>query len=152
MLKTPSREASIVLIWLVVATIFLYADHTIQMNWGPHGGKYKEVRPYYIELRKESQTLYTYLLDSDKKSLLNTGMHCDGQLSYPDGSSQLIKFVPYKEDGFIAQAVSNTYTTCLISIHLKDRVIQAIFENEQLFANKKSDEKKRNKKASRDSD
>jgi len=137
MFRKLNREIKIILIWLLVAVSFLYADHIYQVTLGPHGGMVKAVKPYHIELRTANHSLFAYLLDADKKALPNLGLHCDGRIQYPDGTSSYIKFIPFEKDGFIAQAINNTYNSCKITMYLRNRSFIASFDNNQLFVSKK---------------
>lgn len=116
----------------------IYFISSYQSKKGPHGGTYKSVQGYKIEVKTIYPFIYSYLLDKDLKPISNKRMFCEATLLLPDDPGVQVQLQPFRRDGFIMKANSIVYRSIKITYHISGKSISEIFENESFLVQKET--------------
>lgn len=116
----------------------IYMISTYQSKKGPHGGTYKSVKNYNIEVKTVYPFIYSYLLDEKLKPIRNKGIQCEALLLLPDNEGITVKLQPFRQDGFIMKTNTAVYDSFKITYHVFGQSISEVFENESFLAQKET--------------
>lgn len=127
----------IVIALLIAAAIILVSLNVFQSSQGPHGGTVKKAENYNIEMKNPGGSMYAYLLDRNLKPVNNKGISCKVKLFFPDKTAADQILSPFGTDGFIIELIPMYYVSCTVTFNVAGKNIEADFENEVLFVDKK---------------
>ncbi len=116
---------------------FIYFFDSFQLMTGPHGGEYKSVQNYNIEVKTIYPFFYSYLLDNKKQPIKNKGIFCQITFLLPNEKSIEVQLKPYREDGFIMESSSLVYNSFRVQFNIFGKLVSATFENESSIVEQK---------------
>ncbi len=122
--------------FLMALVIYMFSIY--QSKKGPHGGIYKSVKNYNIEVKTVYPFIYSYLLDEKLKPIRNKGIQCEVLLMLPDNKGVTVKLQPFRQDGFIMKTNSVVYESFKITYHVVGLSVSEVFKNESFLAQKET--------------
>lgn len=103
---------------------------------GPHGGKIKKADQYHIELKSDDNFIYTYLLDSRKRTMSSKNVTCSARFFLPDSTDLVIALKPFGDNGFTGEHITG-YRVCKITYVIDvETKVSAMFDSPKLVAEK----------------
>lgn len=123
---------------LVILPFLIVAPLTTDLiqTPGPHGGKIKKADQYYIEQKSDDHFVYTYLLDSRKRTMSSKNVTCTARFFLSDSTDLVIALKPFGDNGFSGEHISGYKVykiTYVIDVETK---VSALFDSEKLVAEK----------------
>lgn len=131
-------KARLILFVLFLSEILvLYSLNIVQSNTGPHGGEFKQVENFNIEMKSSFPNFYFYLLDQKLKPINNYGISCEVRFFLPDETSTELTLKRFQQDGFMIEAGEIIYNSCRVTFNVFGKLVSAKFEKENFMVRKK---------------
>lgn len=127
------KLVTIILIPAAILAIWLFTRGTEQAAQGPHGGDIKAAGNYWVEMKSNSNSVYSWLLDRNKMTIRNGDCYCEIWTVADDSSRTKVTMIPYGIDGFYGELKGDRYKQCIVLYEVNGEAISAIFEREGLI-------------------